>query len=53
MESQLHYAANGNLATGTRYLNVARDLSRLNSKNEEITDMCMVTCANSLLMVEL
>jgi len=37
MESQLHYGATGNLAIGTRYLNVARDLSRLNSKNEEIT----------------
>lgn len=37
MESQLHYGSLGNLAVGTRYLNVARDLSRLNSKNEEIT----------------
>ncbi len=37
MESQLHYGSLGNLATGTRYLNIARDLSRLNSKNEEIT----------------
>ena len=37
MESQLHYGAQGNLAAGTRYLNIARDLSRLNSKNEEIT----------------
>jgi len=37
MESQLHYGSAGNLVTGTRYLNVARDLSRLNSKNEEIT----------------
>ncbi len=37
MESQLHYGSLGNLVTGTRYLNIARDLSRLNSKNEEIT----------------
>ncbi len=33
----LHYGSQGNLVAGTRYLNVARDLSRLNSKNEEIT----------------
>ncbi len=37
MEQELHYVSNGNLTAGTRYLNVARDLSRINSKNEEIT----------------
>ena len=37
MEQELHYGSNGNLETGTRYLNVARDLSRINSKNEEVT----------------
>jgi hypothetical protein len=37
MEGQLAYGSTGGLAAGTRYLNVARDLSRLNSKNEEVT----------------
>ncbi len=37
MEQELHYGSQGNLVAGTRYLNVARDLSRINSKNEEIT----------------
>ena len=37
MENTLVYGSLGNLAVGTRYLNVARDLSRINSKNEEIT----------------
>ena len=37
MEQELHYGSTGNLVAGTRYLNVARDLSRINSKNEEVT----------------
>jgi hypothetical protein len=37
MENSLIYGSLGNLAAGTRYLNVARDLSRINSKNEEVT----------------
>jgi len=34
MENQLFYKPDGNT---TYYLNLARDLSRINSKNEEVT----------------